>query len=198
VRRFGGFVSQYLGDGVLVYFGYPQAHEDDAERAVRAGLELIAAVAGLNTRASLQTRVGIATGVVVVGDLVDAGGSQMPHIAAMDLFVVPTISFNLLYVLVIVRLGRRQLVWINVTANPTAEWIAQQVIAVRELDATADLASHRDQLMSERGILRFKSARRLERRGQQPENEVQQCNHCRVTLRDSVIRSIRTMFFRPT
>jgi class 3 adenylate cyclase len=76
VRRFDGFVSQYLGDGVLVYFGYPQAHEDDAERAVRAGLELIAAVGGLNTRASLQTRVGIATGVVVVGDLVDAGGSQ--------------------------------------------------------------------------------------------------------------------------
>src|SRR5258708_29443201 len=76
VRRFGGFVSQYLGDGVLVFFGYPQAHEDDAERAVRAGLELIAAVAGLNTRASLQARVGIATGVVVVGDLVDAGGSQ--------------------------------------------------------------------------------------------------------------------------
>jgi class 3 adenylate cyclase len=69
-------VSQYLGDGVLVYFGYPQAHEDDAERAVRAGLELIAAVAGLNTRVSLLTRVGIATGVVVVGDFVDAGGSQ--------------------------------------------------------------------------------------------------------------------------
>jgi class 3 adenylate cyclase/predicted ATPase len=76
VRGFGGFVSQYLGDGVLVYFGYPQAHEDDAERAVRAGLELIAAVAGLNTRVALQARVGIATGVVVVGDLVDAGGSQ--------------------------------------------------------------------------------------------------------------------------
>jgi class 3 adenylate cyclase len=50
VRRFGGFVSQYLGDGVLVYFGYPQAHEDDAERAVRAALELIAAVAELNAR----------------------------------------------------------------------------------------------------------------------------------------------------
>ena len=46
VRRFGGFVAKYMGDGVLVYFGYPQAHEDDAERAVRAGLELIAAVAG--------------------------------------------------------------------------------------------------------------------------------------------------------
>src|SRR5208282_1930799 len=76
VRRFGGFVSQYLGDGVLVYFGYPQAHEDDADRAVRAGLALIAAVAALMTRAALQTRVGIATGLVVVGDLVDAGGSQ--------------------------------------------------------------------------------------------------------------------------
>jgi transposase InsO family protein len=51
----------------------------------------------------------------------------MPRIAAMDLFVVPTISFNLLYVLVIVRLARRELVWINVTAHPTAEWIAQQI-----------------------------------------------------------------------
>ena len=68
VRRYGGFVSQYLGDGVLIYFGYPQAHEDDAERAVRAGLELIAAVAALKTHAALQTRVGIATGLVVVGE----------------------------------------------------------------------------------------------------------------------------------
>jgi class 3 adenylate cyclase/tetratricopeptide (TPR) repeat protein len=76
VRRVGGFVSQYLGDGVLVYFGYPQAHEDDPERAVRASLDLIAAVAALTTRATLQTRVGIATGLVVVGDVVDAGGSQ--------------------------------------------------------------------------------------------------------------------------
>jgi class 3 adenylate cyclase/predicted ATPase len=76
VRRFGGFVAKYLGDGVLVYFGYPEAHEDDAERAVRAGLELIAAVAGLKTRASLQTRVGIATGLVVVGDLIGSGSAQ--------------------------------------------------------------------------------------------------------------------------
>ena len=76
VGRFGGFVAKYMGDGVLVYFGYPQAHEDDAERAVRAGLELIAAVAGLKTRASLQTRVGIATGLVVVGDLIGAGAAQ--------------------------------------------------------------------------------------------------------------------------
>ena len=76
VRRFGGFVAKYMGDGVLVYFGYPQAHEDDAERAVRAGLELIAAVAMLKTRATLQTRVGIATGLVVVGDLIGAGAAQ--------------------------------------------------------------------------------------------------------------------------
>jgi len=76
VRRFGGFVAKYMGDGVLVYFGYPQAHEDDAERAVRAGLELIAAVAGLKTRAPLQTRVGLATGLVVVGDLVGSGEAQ--------------------------------------------------------------------------------------------------------------------------
>src|SRR4029077_17321280 len=62
VRRCGGFVAKYMGDGVLIYFGYPQAHEDDAERAVRAGLQLIAAVAALKSPVSLQTRVGIATG----------------------------------------------------------------------------------------------------------------------------------------
>jgi len=76
VRRFGGFVAQYLGDGVLVYFGYPEAHEDDAERAVRAGLELIAEVIALKTPASLQTRVGIATGLVVVGDLIGPGEAR--------------------------------------------------------------------------------------------------------------------------
>ena len=65
-----------MGDGVLVYFGYPQAHEDDAERAVRAGLELVAAVGALKTHAPLQTRVGIATGLVVVGDLIGSGASQ--------------------------------------------------------------------------------------------------------------------------
>src|SRR5262249_52658746 len=65
-----------MGDGVLIYFGYPQAQEDDAERAVRAGLELLAAVGGLKTHALLQTRVGIATGLVVVGDLIGSGASQ--------------------------------------------------------------------------------------------------------------------------
>ena len=75
-RRFGGFTAKYMGDGVLLYFGYPQAHEDDAERAVRAGLELVTAVSSLKTHAPLQTRVGIATGLVVVGDLIGSGASQ--------------------------------------------------------------------------------------------------------------------------
>jgi class 3 adenylate cyclase/predicted ATPase len=76
VLRFGGYVAKYMGDGVLVYFGYPQAHEDDAERAVRAGLELIGAVSSIKSNAPLQTRVGIATGLVVVGDLVGSGEAQ--------------------------------------------------------------------------------------------------------------------------
>jgi class 3 adenylate cyclase len=76
VERFGGFVAKYMGDGVLVYYGYPQAHEDDAERAVRSGLELVAAVGSLKTHAPLQTRVGVATGLVVVGDLIGSGASQ--------------------------------------------------------------------------------------------------------------------------
>ena len=76
VGRFGGFVAKYMGDGVLIYFGYPHAHEDDAERAVRAGLQLVMAIGNLKTHAALQTRVGIATGVVVVGDLIGSGASQ--------------------------------------------------------------------------------------------------------------------------
>src|SRR5499427_4427496 len=71
VAQFDGFVAKYMGDGVLVYFGYPRAHEDDAERAVRAGLGVIDAVGRLDVRsAELQARVGIATGLVVVGDLI--------------------------------------------------------------------------------------------------------------------------------
>jgi class 3 adenylate cyclase len=76
VNRFGGFVAKYMGDGVLVYFGYPQAQEDDAERAVRAGLELIGAVSSIKSNAPLQTRVGVATGLVVVGDLIGSGAAQ--------------------------------------------------------------------------------------------------------------------------
>jgi class 3 adenylate cyclase len=76
VGRFGGFVAKYMGDGVLIYFGYPQAHEDDAERAIRAGLDLVSAAGQLKIHAPLQTRVGIATGLVVVGDLIGSGASQ--------------------------------------------------------------------------------------------------------------------------
>ena len=76
VRRFDGFVAKYMGDGVLMYFGYPQAHEDDAERAVRAGLEIVAAITALKSSVPLQTRIGIATGLVVVGDLIGSGASQ--------------------------------------------------------------------------------------------------------------------------
>src|SRR5437764_7661143 len=77
VAGFDGFVAKYMGDGVLIYFGYPRAHEDDAERAVRAGLGLIAAVRHLDVQSvQLQARVGIATGLVVVGDLIGEGSAQ--------------------------------------------------------------------------------------------------------------------------
>jgi class 3 adenylate cyclase/predicted ATPase len=77
VTGFDGFVCRYMGDGVLIYFGYPQAHEDDAERAVRAGLSAIDAVGHLDVKcARLQARVGIATGLVVVGDLIGEGAAQ--------------------------------------------------------------------------------------------------------------------------
>jgi len=76
VGRFAGFVAKYMGDGVLVYFGYPEAHEDDAERAVRAGLAVINAVGRLDVPESLNVRLGIANGLVVVGDLIGAGAAQ--------------------------------------------------------------------------------------------------------------------------
>jgi class 3 adenylate cyclase len=78
IAGFDGFVAKYMGDGVLIYFGYPQAHEDDAERAVMAGLELIGAVAALRPQgtASLRCRIGVATGLVVVGDLLGSGAAQ--------------------------------------------------------------------------------------------------------------------------
>jgi class 3 adenylate cyclase len=76
VAGLDGFVAKYMGDGVLVYFGYPHGHEDDAERAVRAGLGLVDAVGQLRTAAPLHVRIGIATGLVVVGDLIGAGAAQ--------------------------------------------------------------------------------------------------------------------------
>jgi class 3 adenylate cyclase len=76
VAPFVGFVAKFMGDGVLVYFGYPQAHEDDAERAVRAGLAVIDAVDKLATPEPLSVRLGIASGLVVVGDLIGSGAAQ--------------------------------------------------------------------------------------------------------------------------
>src|SRR5215472_945063 len=82
VSGLDGFVAKYMGDGVLVYFGYPQAHEDDAERAVRAGLAVIDAVGRLDVKSvELQARVGIATGLVVVGDLIGQGSAQEQSVA---------------------------------------------------------------------------------------------------------------------
>jgi class 3 adenylate cyclase len=76
VRRFDGHVAKYMGDGVLIYFGYPHAHEDDAERAVRAGLAVAEAVHGIAAADQLEVRIGIATGLVVVGDLIGEGAAQ--------------------------------------------------------------------------------------------------------------------------
>jgi len=77
VARFDGFVAKYMGDGVLIYFGYPRAHEDDAERGVRAGLGLVDAVGRIDVKSTkLEARVGIATGLVVVGDLIGEGSAQ--------------------------------------------------------------------------------------------------------------------------
>jgi class 3 adenylate cyclase len=103
VGHYDGFVAKYMGDGVLVYFGYPQAHEDDAERAVRAGLEIVAAITALKSNVLLQTRVGIATGLVVVGDLIGSGSAQeqavvgkTPNLAArLQGVAVPTWSLSL-------------------------------------------------------------------------------------------------------
>jgi class 3 adenylate cyclase len=77
VTSFEGFIAKYMGDGVLVYFGYPQAHEDDAEHAIRAALGTIQAISHLDVRpVKLRARVGIATGLVVVGDLIGEGSAQ--------------------------------------------------------------------------------------------------------------------------
>jgi class 3 adenylate cyclase len=89
--RYDGFVAKFMGDGVLVYFGYPQAHEDDAERAVRAGLDIVAAMPSMRTVDGLELacRIGIASGVVVVGDSISVGGAaeqavlgKSPNLAA--------------------------------------------------------------------------------------------------------------------
>src|SRR5262249_46401157 len=94
IQRYDGHIAQYLGDGLLVYFGYPQAHEDDAQRAVRTGLGIIEAVGALNTRLEqdkgigLAVRLGIHTGLVVVGEMGSQGRQeqlalgQVPNVCA--------------------------------------------------------------------------------------------------------------------
>ena len=78
IKHFGGYIGRFMGDGLLVYFGYPQAHEDDAERAVRAGLDIVAKVGQLRLPSGepLQVRVGIATGLVVAGETIGEGSAQ--------------------------------------------------------------------------------------------------------------------------
>lgn len=92
VTRFGGFAARRVGDGVLVYFGYPLAHEDDPERAVRAALALIEEIGQLESPEPLQVRLGIATGLVVVGDLVGSGFSNENEVVG----VVPNLAARLL------------------------------------------------------------------------------------------------------
>jgi class 3 adenylate cyclase/predicted ATPase len=111
VTGFGGSIAKYMGDGALVYFGYPEAHEDDAERAVRAGLALIDAMAAmqLSVQVRPQVRVGIATGLVVVGELIGEGSAQervavgetlnlaarIQAVASPDSVVVPELTHRL-------------------------------------------------------------------------------------------------------
>src|SRR5262249_5643697 len=77
VERYDGFIAKYMGDGVLAYFGYPQAHEEDAERAVRAGLALVEAVDRLDEAGEhLAVGMGVATGLVIAGDTIGAGEAE--------------------------------------------------------------------------------------------------------------------------
>jgi class 3 adenylate cyclase len=136
VAQFDGFVAKYMGDGVLIYFGYPQAHEDDAERAVHAGLALIESVGKLRGESPLEVRIGVATGVVVVGDLVGSGEAQergvvgetpnlaarLQGIAAANTVVIAEGTRRLLGNLFeLVDLGRKDLKGI---AGPKRAWAA--------------------------------------------------------------------------
>jgi len=142
-RTYDGFLAEFRGDGILAYFGYPRAHEDDAERTVRAGLEIIATVAQLETRAGepLAVRIGIASGLVVVGDLSredalreGAVVGETPNLAArlQDLaepgtIVVAASTRRLLGDLFRLRdLGRHEVKGI---AEPVAAWAVEGVSA---------------------------------------------------------------------
>jgi class 3 adenylate cyclase/tetratricopeptide (TPR) repeat protein len=142
-RTYDGFLAEFRGDGILAYFGYPLAHEDDAERTVRAGLDIIAAVARLETRAAepLAVRIGIATGLVVIGDLSREGAlrehavvGETPSLAARlqalaepGTVVVAASTRRLLGDLFRLRdLGRHEVKGI---AEPVAAWMVEGVSA---------------------------------------------------------------------
>jgi len=142
-RTYDGFLAEFRGDGILAYFGYPIAHEDDAERTVRAGLDIIAAVAQLETRAAepLAVRIGIASGVVVIGDFGGEGAlrkhavvGETPNLAARlqalaepGTIVVAASTRRLLGDLFRLRdLGRHEVKGI---AEPVAAWAVEGVSA---------------------------------------------------------------------
>src|SRR5215468_5798400 len=142
-RTYDGFLAEFRGDGILAYFGYPRAHEDDAERTVRAGLDIIAAIARLETRAAepLAVRIGIATGLVVIGDRSREGAlrehavvGDTPHLAARlqtlaepGTIVVAASTRRLLGDLFHLRdLGRHEFKGI---AEPVAAWMVEGVSA---------------------------------------------------------------------
>src|SRR5258707_297514 len=111
VGRFAGFVAKYMGDGVLVYFGYPRAHEDDAERAIRAGLGVIDGVARLDVKSgTLHARVGIATGLVVVGDLIGEGAAQERSVVGETPNLAARLQFLAEPDAVVIAAGTRRLV----------------------------------------------------------------------------------------
>jgi class 3 adenylate cyclase/tetratricopeptide (TPR) repeat protein len=165
-RTYDGFLAEFRGDGILAYFGYPYAHEDDAERTVRAGLDIIAAIARLETRAAepLAVRIGIATGLVVIGDLSREGAlrehavvGDTPNLAARlqalaepGTIVVAASTRRLLGDLFLLRdLGRHEVKGI---AEPVAAWAVEGVAAsesrfeaVRKVNLT-DLVGREDEL----------------------------------------------------
>src|SRR5262249_40419417 len=141
VQAYDGFLGDFRGDGILAYFGYPRAHEDDAERTVRAGLEIIAAVARLETQAAepLAVRIGIATGLGVVGALGGGGtvwgdalirgtaepAARPPALAVPGTIVVAASTRRLLGDLFRLRdLGRHEVKGI---AEPVAAWAVESV-----------------------------------------------------------------------
>ena len=149
IARFGGFIARYMGDGLLVYFGFPQTHEDEPERAVRAGLDIVASVGALNldsgggTDGRLSVRIGIATGMVVVGDIVGEGAAaesavvgETPNLAARlqglaepDQVIVSAATKELLAQrFEIEDLGRHSLKGL---AEPVAAW---RVVGDRDLE----------------------------------------------------------------